>query len=213
LTLDGPVLASIFSGDITRWDSPRIAALNPAVTLPALDIRPIARSDGSGTTANFSDYLSKVSTDWRTRFGTSKRIEWVNAVATAKGSSGVVATLQTTLGGITYVDYSYVLKHHLNAVAMINQSGRAVAPTIETFRTALINSPWQSTGDFTRTLTDMPGTESWPITMGTFVLIPRNIPDQASGRNLVRFFLWAFMNGDALAAKENFVHLPDQVQA
>jgi len=213
LRLDGPTLASIFSGDITQWSDPAIARLNPGITLPRASIRPVARGDGSGTTYNFTDYLSKASTDWRTRFGTGKHIDWVDSVATAKGSSGVVQLLGATPGGITYVDYSYVLKHHLSAVSMRNRAGRFVAATQAAFRGALMNSPWQSAGDFSHTLTDMAGTESWPITMGTFVLLPRQIDDPDAGRHLVSFFLWAFMHGDALAVDADFVRLPDPVQA
>lgn len=213
LKLDGPTLAAIFSGDIVRWDTPAIAALNPDIQLPALPIHPIARADGSGTTHNFTDYLSKVSPQWRDAFGTGKQIRWAEGVATAKGSGGVVSALQRTPGGITYVDHSYVLKHKLTPVAMRNKAGRFVAPAAETFRSALMNSPWQTTGDFSQTLTDMPGAESWPITMGTFVLLPRTIGEREAGRDIVRFFLWAFMNGDALAAEADFVRLPDPVQA
>lgn len=213
LTLDGPTLADIFSGNIDRWDAPAIAALNPTLSLPSTRINVIARSDGSGTTHNVTDYLSKTSTPWKERFGAGSRIDWAPSIMTAKGSSGVVATLQATPGSITYVDFSYVLKHALNGVKMINRAGRPVSASLASFRSALMNSAWQSAGDFKQALTNMPGADSWPITLGTYVLIPRRIEDRDAGRALVSFFSWAFMNGDALATEANFVRLPDPVQA
>lgn len=213
IQLDGPTLADIFAGSIKRWNAPEIRVLNPGIALPDMAIRPVVRSDGSGTTFNFTDYLAKVSTSWRTRFGAANRIEWVEGVIAAKGSSGIVKAVQGTPGSIGYVDYSYVLRDSLQTVALRNQAARFVSPTLDTFRSALIASSWHARGEFTSTLTNMPGAESWPITMGTFVLLPKTVSSDAGGSAPVRFFLWAFMNGDALAANANFVRLPDPVQA
>ena len=213
LRLDGPSLAAIFAGTITRWNDPALVALNPDRALPDIPITPVARSDGSGTTYNFTDYLTKVSPEWQSRFGTAKRIDWPAGAERAKGSSGVVSAVAATPGAIGYVDYTYVLKHDLQTVALKNRAGHFVSPSLAGFRAALLASPWQAEGRFTSTLTDQPGGDSWPITMGTFVLLPERIDDARLGRDLVRFFTWAFMHGDALAAEAHFVRLPDPVQA
>ncbi|QID19788.1 phosphate ABC transporter substrate-binding protein PstS [Nitrogeniibacter mangrovi] len=213
LRLDGPVLARLYMREITRWNDPAIARLNPGLALPDLPVTLVVRGDGSGTTYNFTDYLAKVSDAWRERFGVGKRIDWASGSVPAKGSSGVVAAVQASAGALGYVDYTYVLKHHLAAVRMKNRDGRFVAADLGSFRAALAASPWQSRGEFGTTLTEQPGADSWPITMGTFVLLPRRVADPAQGAALVRFFTWSFMHGDELAATAHFVRLPDAVQA
>ena len=212
LRLDGPTLAAIFMGEITQWNDPAIRALNPNAPLPAATIRVVTRSDGSGTTYNFTDYLSKVSPAWATRFGANTAIPWPGAMIPAKGSGEVVAAVGQTPGAIGYVDYTYVLKGGLRTVDMKNSAGRYVSPSIDSFRAALNASAWHSRGDFSQTLTEQPGAESWPITMGTFVLLPK-VMDEAAGVATLRFFTWAFMHGDELASLAHFVRLPDGVQA
>ncbi|MBT0963755.1 phosphate ABC transporter substrate-binding protein PstS [Denitromonas iodatirespirans] len=212
LRLDGPTLAAIFMGEVTRWNDPAIRALNPGAALPAAGIRVVTRSDGSGTTYNFTDYLNKVSPAWKARFGANTAIAWPDAVIPAKGSGGVVAAVGQTPGAIGYVDYTYVLKGALRTVEMKNSAGRFVSPSIDSFRAALNASAWHSRGDFSQTLTEQPGAESWPITMGTFVLLPK-VMDEAAGVATLRFFTWAFMHGDELASLAHFVRLPDGVQA
>ncbi|WP_222105231.1 phosphate ABC transporter substrate-binding protein PstS [Denitromonas halophila] len=212
LRLDGPTLAAIFMGQITHWNDPAIHRLNPEGELPASEIRVVTRSDGSGTTYNFTDYLAKVSPDWQSRFGANTLIAWSGKVLPAKGSGGVVSTVMATPGAIGYVDFTYVLKGGLRTVDMKNRAGHFVTPGIDSFRAALNASVWHSRGDFTQTLTDQGGSASWPITMGTFVLLPK-VMDDVAGLATLRFFTWAFMHGDELANHANFVRLPDVVQA
>jgi len=213
LILDGDSLARIFMRQVTRWNDPAIVALNPGLALPDQPITVVVRSDGSGTTYNFTDYLAKASAAWQSGFGVKSRIEWPEGVLAAKGSGGIVEAVTATPGAIGYVDHTYVLRHSLNGVRMKNRAGRVVAATTDTFRAALSASPWQSRGEFRQTLTDQPGADSWPITMGTFVLLPRRMADAAAGAALIRFFTWSFMHGDSLAADAHFVRLPDAVQA
>jgi len=213
LILDGDTLARIYMREVTRWNDPAIVALNPGLPLPDQAIAVVVRSDGSGTTYNFTDYLAKVSTTWRAGFGVNTRIKWPEGVLAAKGSGGIVDTVRATAGAIGYVDYTYVLRDSLNGVRMKNRDGRVVAATIDTFRSALSSSAWQSRGEFRQTLTNQPGADSWPITMGTFVLLPKRMTDAAVGAALIRFFTWSFMHGDELAATAHFVRLPDAVQA
>lgn len=212
LRLDGPTLADIFMGRVTHWNDPAIRRLNPEGSLPAAPIRVVTRSDGSGTTYNFTDYLAKVSPDWRSRFGANTLIAWPGNVLPAKGSGGVVSAVTATPGAIGYVDFTYVLNGGLRTVALKNRAGQFVAPAIDSFRAALNASAWHSQGDFSQTLTDQPGSTSWPITMGTFVLLPK-VMDETAGVATLRFFTWAFMHGDELANHANFVRLPDAVQA
>lgn len=212
LHLDGDTLVRIFMGKITRWNDPALVALNPGAPLPAADIRVVVRADGSGTTYNFTDYLSKVSAAWKSQHGAANRIQWFDGVIATPNSGGVVKAVQATPGAISYVDYTYALKDKLSGAIMKNRAGVFVPPTIEHFRAALSASPWQSAGEFTQTLTDQPGADSWPITMGTFVLLPK-IMDETTGIATLRFFTHAFMHGDELASKANFVRLPDVVQA
>lgn len=212
LRLDADTLARIFMGKITRWNDPALVALNPGAPLPAADIRVVVRADGSGTTYNFTDYLSKVSPQWKTQYGAANSIKWFDGAIATPNSGGVVKAVQATPGAISYVDYTYALKDKLSGASMQNRAGLFVSPTIDSFRAALSASPWQSAGEFTQTLTDQPGAESWPITMGTFVLLPK-VMDEATGIATLRFFTHAFMHGDELAQRANFVRLPDVVQA
>jgi phosphate transport system substrate-binding protein len=213
IVLNGEVLAKIFLGEIARWDDKEIRSLNPNLRLPALAIIPVVRSDGSGTTYNFSDYLAKVSPTWRAQMGVSTKFQWADSFVAAKGSSGVVDKVVSTSGSIGYVDYNYVVEHHLNSISMVNARGQITAPSPESFRAALKASVWQSKGDFTQTLTNQDGKGSWPITMGTFVLLPKVARQPEQTRQAIRFFTWAFIHGDQLTDRINFVRLPDLVQA
>lgn len=212
IVLNGDVLARIFMGEIPRWDAKEIRELNPGLPLPAMRILPVVRSDGSGTTYNFSDYLSKVSPAWRTRLGAATSLKWPQNFAAEKGSQGIVDKVIATPGAIGYVDYNYVVDNHLGHARMKNAEGMVVAPNPESFAAALKVSSWQKQGDFNQTLTNQAGKQSWPITMGTFVLLPRvaDNPDRAA--QVIRFFTWAFMRGDELANRLHFVRLPDTVQ-
>jgi phosphate transport system substrate-binding protein len=213
LKLSGEVLAKIFMGEITQWNAAEIVVTNPGLSLPNLPIRVVCRSDGSGTTYNFSDYLSKVSPAWKARFGVASKLLWPPAFITAKGSSEVSLAVRNTSGAIGYIDYNYVLEDGLIGVQVRNSTGNFVAPSSEAFRKAVLQSQWFSSGDFSQTLTNMGGENSWPITMGTYVAVPRVARDSARAMQTLRFFVWAYVNGDVLATRAKFIPLPEKVQA
>ncbi|PUA96235.1 phosphate ABC transporter substrate-binding protein (PhoT family) [Acidovorax sp. 107] len=213
LRLTGEVLSRIFMGEIGRWNAPEITALNPDISLPDLPIKVVVRADGSGTTYNFADYLGKVSPKWKTSYGAKTSIAWPAGVLAFKGSDGVAKGVRDTVGAIGYVDHGYVAEYGLTSVQMKNADGVYVKPSIDAFKAALANSDWAATGVFNSTLTQRPGKSVWPITMGTFVVFPKvtQNPDQTA--QALRFILWSFLNGDTLVQENNFVRLPDRVQA
>lgn len=213
LVVDGALLAAIFSGTVKQWNHPMVQGLNPGQVLPAAAITPIVRADGSGTTYNFTDYLAKASVEWKERMGVSTLIKWPQGVVAAKGSKGVALAVLATSGSIGYVDYNYVKGHGLSAAKMRLADGTLVEARPKSFRSALLQSGWLRDGDFSQTLTGQPGRSSWPITMGTFVVMPRVVDDAQRAREIIRFLTWAYMNGDQLANQVDFVRLPDDVQA
>lgn len=213
LRLTGDVLARIFLGEITQWNAPEIAKLNSGYSLPDAPIKVVVRADGSGTTYNFADYLAKLSPTWKARYGVKTSFDWPANFVAIKGSDGVVQAVKETAGAISYVDYGYVKDNMLVTVQLKNLEGEFTKPSIVAFRSALAGSEWVSKGSFTGTITNQAGKGSWPITMGTFVVLPKiaDQPDQAL--RVLKFFVWAFVNGDALVQANNFVRLPDRVQA
>lgn len=213
LRLSGPVLARIYLGQITQWNAPEIGQLNPGLTLPALPIRVIVRSDGSGTTYNFSDYLAKTHAEWRERMGVKTSMNWPDTFVGAKGSEGVVKAVRDTVGGIGYVDFGYVRDHQLVTVQLPDRQGEFLQPSNEGFRAALSSSDWVSSGNFSTTLTDMPGRRAWPLTMATYAVVPLVADKPEEMRRVLGFFSWAFLNGDTLVQENNFVRLPTRVQA
>jgi phosphate transport system substrate-binding protein len=213
LRLTGDVLARIFLGEIIRWSAPEIVQLNPGINLPDLAIRVVVRSDGSGTTYNFADYLAKVSPEWRGKNGVKTSYAWPADFLAVKGSHGVVTTVKETAGAIGYVDFGYVKDNQLSPVQLKNLDGEFLKPSIPAFRGALTHSDWVSKGVFTTTLTQKPGRGTWPITMGTFIVLPRIADKPEQAQHTLKFFIWAFMNGDAQVQEMNFVRLPDRVQA
>jgi phosphate transport system substrate-binding protein len=213
LRLTGPLLARIFLGEIKFWNSSEIAQLNPGLNLPRLPIKIVVRSDGSGTTYNFADYLAKISTVWKDTRGVKNSINWHEGVLSARGNGGVVEMVKLTTGAISYVDFTYVLEHQLNAAQMMNAEGEFLKPSNAAFRAALKNSDWVRNGNFTTTLTNKQGRDSWPLTMGTFAVVPKISDNVEQTQRALRFFVWAFTHGDLLVQKQNFVRLPDRVQA
>jgi len=212
LRLTGEVLAAIFSRQITHWNDPAIVALNPSLSLPNKGIELIVRQDGSGTTYNFSDYLSKVSLAWKTTMGRNFTIAWSKDATPVKGSSGISATVKKTPFAIGYIDYNYVVQDRLNAVQLKNRDGKFVAPSAEGFAAALNASQWKS-ANFEETLTDKAGPYAWPITMGTFVIVPHVTTNPAKTIALLKFFSWGFLHGDHLVNNVDLVRLPDIIQA
>lgn len=213
LQLTGELLTDIFAGRIRTWNDPAIAAVNPHMALPKLPIVTVVRQDGSGTTYNFTDYLSKASHAWLASRGKNFTIDWPGDARPVKGSAKVSEAVRATAGAIGYIDYNYVVQDQLVYVKLKNREGRFVAPSARSFSVALANSAWKSKARYEETLTDRPGAEAWPITMGTFVIVPRQARNAAATASTLRFFTWAFMKGDQLADGLDFVRLPDAVQA
>ena len=213
LQLSGDLLARIFAGEVTRWNAAPIAALNPQLKLPDLPITVVVRGDGSGTTYNFTDYLSKVNARWRSTLGTHSTIEWPGHVQAVKGSNAVVAAVRATVGAIGYVDFGYVQGSGLGAANLLSADGDKVTPGIDAFKAALTHSEWVSKGHFNTTLTQQPGKGSWPITMGTFAVVPQSTRRPEDTLRALRFLAWSFMQGDRLVQLAHFVRLPDRVQA
>ncbi|MBB6580481.1 phosphate ABC transporter substrate-binding protein PstS [Ralstonia solanacearum] len=213
LRLTGDVLARIFLGKVDTWDAPELHALNPGVALPKLKIHPVVRADGSGTTYHFTDYLSAASADWKAAYGTKSTLAWPADFTAAKGSGDVVKAVQATPGAIGYVDYNYVLDDDLNAVQLRNAAGHFVSAQVSGFRDAVLQSAWNRKGDFTAPLVNLPGADTWPITMGTFIIVPAVSTNGARTLDALKFLTWGYFHGDELAARAKFVPLPERVQA
>jgi phosphate transport system substrate-binding protein len=213
LLLTGELLTNIFTRKILFWNDPAIAAVNPNVKLPKAAIIAIARQDGSGTTYNFTDYLSKVSSSWKEGFGTNFTVAWPTGITQVKGSNAVSQAVKQTAGAIGYIDYSYVLQDQLTYAKLENRAGRFVAPSAIAFASALSNSSWKTKANFEEMLTNQPGSNSWPITMGTFIIVPQTTNDPDATVATLKFFTWAFLKGDEIVSGADFVKLPDRVQA
>jgi phosphate transport system substrate-binding protein len=212
LTLDGATLAKIFLGQIKSWDDAAIKKLNPKAKLPAAAIVVAHRSDGSGTTFNFTNYLSKVSPEWQAKVGENSAVEWPTGVG-AKGNEGVAATVANAKGSIGYVEYAYAKQNKLTYTKLLNKDGKAVLPTSETFQAAAANADWAKAPGFYQILTDQPGAKSWPITAATFILLPRQPQDAATAAEALKFFSWAFANGGKAAEELDYIPLPATVVA
>ena len=200
IALDGAILAKIFLGEIKSWNDPAIQRLNPYVRLPAQPIVAVHRSDASATTYVLTHYLSKVSTDWRTKVGADTTVEWRGGIG-AKGNDGVANAVAQTRGAIGYAEYAYARHSKLVFVRMVNREGRAVAPTPASLMAAAANANWEATPGFGVILTDMPGAESWPLTSASFIVMPKRPEDAAATREALKFFTWAFAKGDRLATE------------
>jgi phosphate transport system substrate-binding protein len=212
LRLSGELLADIFSRKITRWNDPALAALNPRLRLPNQAITLLVRKDGSGTTYNFTDYLSKMSPAWKQRYGRNFTIAWPADAIQVKGSDGVVAALKQTAGAIGYVDYHYMVQDKLAFAKLRNRDGNFVTPAPAGFGAALANSSWPTQATYEEMLTEKAGANSWPITMGTFVIVPQTARNPEKAIATLKFFVWGFMHGDTLVDGADFVRLPELVQ-
>jgi phosphate transport system substrate-binding protein len=210
LVLDGPTLAKIFLGDIKTWNDPAIAKLNPNAKLPSQAIAVIHRSDGSGTTFNFTDYLQKVSPDWKSKVGSNTAVEWPVGIG-AKGNEGVANMTHQTDGAIGYVEYAYAKQTQMATAQLINKAGKTVAPTAEAFQAAAANADWSHADGYYLILTDQSGAQSWPITGASFILVYGTPPDPAATNEALKFFDWAYKNGGKMAAELDYVPLPDSL--
>ena len=210
LKLDGPTLAKIFLGEIKTWNDAAIQKLNPSAKLPSQAIVVVHRSDGSGTTFIWTDYLSKVSATWKDKVGANTSVEWPVGIG-AKGNEGVANNVANTKGSIGYVEYAYAKQNNLTYVNMINKDGKAVAPNAKAFQAAAASADWEKAEGFYVILTDEPGAESWPIAGATFILIHKQPQDPAAAREALKFFDWAYAKGDKMAEDLDYVPMPDKV--
>jgi phosphate transport system substrate-binding protein len=210
LVLDGQTLGEIFLGKITKWDDAAIKKLNPNAKLPSEAISVVHRADGSGTTFNFTDYLSKVSADWKSKIGSGTAVEWPVGVG-AKGNEGVAANIGQTKNSIGYVEYAYAKQNKLTYTGLVNKAGKAVQPTNEAFQAAASNADWTNAPGYYLILTDQPGDKSWPIVASTFVLMHKAATDKAASQEALKFFKYAFEKGGKMAEELDYIPMPDSV--
>jgi phosphate transport system substrate-binding protein len=210
LKLDGTTLARIFLGEITKWDDPAIKKLNPNDKLPPDAIVVVHRSDGSGTTFIWTDYLSKVSPEWKSKVGANTSVEWPAGIG-AKGNEGVANNVANTKGSIGYVEYAYAKQNNMTTVNMINKDGKTVAPSAAAFQAAAANADWEKADSFYVILTDQPGATTWPIAGATFILIYQQPQDPAAAAEALKFFSWAYAKGGKMAEDLDYVPMPDPV--
>jgi phosphate transport system substrate-binding protein len=210
LVIDGPTLASIFLGTIKTWDDPAIKKLNPNAKLPSQAIAVVHRSDGSGTTFNFTYYLAEASADWKSKAGSATSVEWPVGIG-AKGNEGVSNNVSQTKGSIGYVEYAYALQNKLVYTKMVNKEGKAVAPTSAAFQAAAANADWNSVPGYGVILANQPGAESWPMTAATFILVHKQPDDAAAVSEALKFFAWAYVKGDKMAEELDYVPMPKKV--
>src|SRR6201998_2060058 len=210
LVFDGSTLADIFLGKIAKWDDPAIKKLNPNANLPSAPIQVVRRSDGSGTTFNFTDYLSKSNADWKSKVGSGTAVEWPVGVG-AKGNEGVAGNIGQTKNAIGYVEYAYAKQNKLTYTALVNKAGKTVQPTVEAFQAAASNADWAKAPGYFLILTDQPGDKSWPIVASTFILLHKDATDKAASKEALKFFKFAFEKGGQMADDLDYIPMPDSV--
>lgn len=209
LNFTGELLANIFLGKITNWNDPAIAALNPSIKLPDLKIVVTHRSDGSGTTFNLANYLSKVSEEWKTNVGEGTTVPWPTGEA-AKGNEGVALYVNKIAGAIGYVELAYAIEHNMTYANLRNKSGVFITPSLQSFQAAATSASWKAP-DFYEVLTDAPGKDAWPIAATVFVLMYKHPKDASQSTEALRFFRWALEQGKPDAQRLNYVSLPDNL--
>ncbi|RMH50821.1 MAG: phosphate ABC transporter substrate-binding protein PstS [Zetaproteobacteria bacterium] len=210
LKLTADALAEIYLGKITKWSDPRIKAINPGLSLPDQAITVVHRSDGSGTTWIFTNYLSKVSGAWKATVGNAKSVPWPVGVG-GKGNEGVAAFVDKVDGSIGYVEYAYALQNHMASVLLKNHYGNFVAPTAANFQAAAAGADWAHARGYYMVLTDQPGANSWPITGASFILMYKRQDRPAQAKEVLKFFDWCYRNGAAAAEKLDYVPMPRKV--
>ncbi|MDY3331631.1 MAG: phosphate ABC transporter substrate-binding protein PstS [Pelistega sp.] len=210
LKLSGEVLADIFLGKITKWNDAKVAALNEGVTLPDSNIVVVHRSDGSGTTFGWTNYLSKVSAEWKEKVGEGKSVKWPVGQG-GKGNEGVAAYVGQLANSIGYVEYAYAKQNNLSWTAVQNKAGKFVQPEQKSFAAAAANADWKGTPGMGVVLTNESGDDSWPITAATFILLNKAVAKPTEVKTALEFFDWAWKNGADTAAKLDYVPLPDEV--
>lgn len=210
MKLDGALLADIFLGKVAKWNDPRITALNSGIQLPDMKITVVHRSDGSGTTFNFVNYLSKVSPEWKSKVGEGTAVTWPVGIG-GKGNEGVAAYVKQIKGGIGYVELSYALQNKMAYSRLKNAAGNFVNPSADTFQAAAASANWGAAKDFYLVMTNAPGQQAWPIAATNFILMYKKPKDAARSKNAREFFKWAYANGDAQAEALHYVPLPDSL--
>jgi len=208
LRLSGPLIADIYLGKVAKWNDPAIATLNPGVTLPDTKISVVHRSDGSGTTFNFVNYLSKVSPEWKTKVGEGTSVSWPTGVG-GKGNEGVAAYVKQIKGGIGYVELAYATENNMAYTAMQNAAGNWVQPNAASFQAAAATADWTNAKDFSLVITNAPGAESWPLAATNFILMYKQPKNPQRSKATLEFFQWALANGQPQAQALHYVPLPE----
>jgi phosphate transport system substrate-binding protein len=210
IKLSGRVLADIYLGKITKWNNPEIVNLNEGVKLPDKHISVVHRSDASGSTFTFSNYLSKVSPEWKQAVGTGVSVSWPAGMG-GKGNEGVAAYIQNFSGSIGYVEYAYVLQNNMTYTMMQNREGQFVKPDAKNFQAAAADADWANSKDFYLVLTDQPGKDTWPISGATFILMHKVQKDPKTAKHILDFFTWAYQSGGKLANELGYIPMPASV--
>ena len=210
LKMTGDVLAKIYMGQITKWNAPEITALNAGVKLPAQDITVVYRSDGSGTTFLWKDYLSKVSPEFKSAVGSGTAVKWPTGLG-GKGNEGVASSVQQFKGSIGYVEYAFVKKNKMTHTVLKNREGHFVAPDDANFKAAAANAEWAKTPGMHIVLTNQAGKEAWPISGASYIILHKVPSNPANAKEVVKFFEWAFANGGAMATELEYVAMPADV--
>ncbi|MDP3519928.1 MAG: phosphate ABC transporter substrate-binding protein PstS [Hydrogenophaga sp.] len=212
LRVTGPVLAEMFMGKISKWNDPKLVALNPGKTLPDTTITVVHRADGSGTTFNWTDYLSSVSKDWSASVGKGAAVKWPAPTSVGgKGNEGVAANVTRTKGALGYVEYAYAKKNNISVLALENKDGKFVMPDDVTFAAAAAGADWSKAPGMGISLVSQPGANAYPVVTASFILMYKNPSDKAESAEVLKFFDWAFKNGKGLATELDYVPLPDNL--
>ncbi|MFZ9895183.1 MAG: phosphate ABC transporter substrate-binding protein PstS, partial [Burkholderiaceae bacterium] len=212
LRITGEILAEVFMGNILKWNDAKLAALNPGKKLPDQNITIVHRADGSGTTFNFTDYLSVASKSWAEKVGKGAAVKWPAASSVGgKGNEGVAANVARVKGSIGYVEYAYVKKNNLNFMQLRNKDGNYVSPDDKTFAAAAAGADWFSVPGMGLSIVDQKGAQTWPISTASFILMYKSPADKAASQEALKFFDWAFKNGKNLALELDYVPLPDSL--
>ncbi|OYU48762.1 MAG: phosphate ABC transporter substrate-binding protein PstS [Rhizobiales bacterium PAR1] len=211
LKLTGTLLAEIYMGTVKKWNDPKIAGINAGLQLPDININVVYRSDGSGTTFVWTDYLSRVSADWKSKIGANTSVQFPVGVG-GKGNEGVAASVKQIANSIGYVEYAYAKQNKLSYALVQNKDGQYPAPTIESFQAAAANADWNAAPGFGIIINDQPGAKSWPITSATFILVYKKTDKVEQAKEVMKFFDWAYKSGDAMATDLEYVPLPANVK-
>jgi len=213
LRITGPVMAEVFLGDIKKWNDAKLMAINPGKNLPNTEITVVHRADGSGTTFNWTDYLTSISPEWEKRVGRGAAVKWPATTSVGgKGNEGVAANVNRIKGSIGYVEYAYVKKNNMNYMKLQNRAGNYVDPDDVTFAAAAIGADWFSVPGMGLSIVNQAGKDTWPVTTASFIVMYKDPADKKASQEVLKFFDWAFKNGRKLSEELDYVHLPTSLQ-